>query len=116
MLARTENHAVHDLRRLTNESKNYLLSYTPDTAKEAADTYCRHKGYGGAGAMEPLTVPPQFVPGAGAWRTYNPVTKVVCNGPGCAAIGVVECVKEGAQPLAKDGNGNTGCANTGAEG
>ncbi len=104
------------LRRVTNENKNYLLGYTPDTAKAAADSYCRVKGYGSAGAMEQLTVPPQFVGGAGAWRTYNLVTKEVCNGAGCAAIGVVECVKDGAQPLAKDGNSNVGCGNTGALG
>ncbi|GAB4819960.1 hypothetical protein N2152v2_007006 [Parachlorella kessleri] len=104
---------ILSLPEVTNNNNKYLLGYTADSAKAAADAFCRYKGYGSAGAYKPLTVPAQFVAGAGAWATYNLVTKEACSGPQCTAIGVVECVKQGATPLVKDAAGNVGCANSG---
>lgn len=49
-----------------------------------------------------------------AWRTVDPTTEQVCQGLGCPAFGIIECVKEGNEPLKPDAKQNIGCGNQGS--
>ena len=49
-----------------------------------------------------------------AWRTVDPVTEQACQGLGCPAFGIIECVKEGEEPLQPDDKQNIGCGNQGS--
>lgn len=100
----------HAPRRITNQGKSYFLTYTADSAEEVATDYCKHKGYGGIGVMQPFTMPVGF---AGEFRAISTVTMETCEGATCPIIGVVECVAADKQPLVKDANGNVGCGNSG---
>lgn len=48
-----------------------------------------------------------------AWRTLDPDSWRVCEGPRCLAFAIIECASKGSRPLAPDEDGNLGCGNLG---
>lgn len=103
--------------RVTFKGREYFLAFVEKTARSTASQFCQSQQggpYTASGALRWHILPPRFSAQALQWRTFDPDAGELCTGEGCPAFAVVECVKEGAEPLVKDEEGNIGCGNTGS--
>ncbi|KAL6771366.1 hypothetical protein ACKKBG_A26080 [Auxenochlorella protothecoides x Auxenochlorella symbiontica] len=88
----------------------YLVSAT------GLDTYCRRKGYTGAGYWEMLNVAPGAPFSQFQIASLHPETMEICSlnkSRFCPALTVVECLVEGGARCVPDENGNLGNGNVG---
>lgn len=93
----------------------YFTAYNESTIALLASALCQLSGnYSSNGTVKYFPAIPDWLLGqVSQWRTYDPISGMTCDGQGCPVVGVIECVKNGSQPLGLDGAGNIGCGNSG---
>ena len=105
--------------------EHYALAFPGGAATQAvtANRFCRivqgsEEAFSGAGLFESMNLPKSqtdVAPTLGyLWKTFDLNTGAKCTGAQCKAFAIIECVRRGSQRMQPDGQGNIGCANTGA--